>query len=348
MTGVEGVQLIQVIVHKIGNSAKGEDLRLSQNTLTLNDELVKSMLVKYFLGSINENEHYHFTHISDLNLNEVYNYVTQIFDEPDKLVSTSALLAHFLYTKSTHARIKDGELYIAIFNDVPFQSEYVQAIGIFKSENKDSFLKVFEHGKSFEVISEEGININKADKGCLVFRRNQAEGYTVCVVDNTNKNNEAQYWVNDFLQVEPNVDNYHHTKDFLGMCKQFITHEYAEKFEVSKSDQIDLLNRSIDYFKTNDQFNLDTFAEAVIHHDEVIDTFKAYKQTYENACRLEIEEEFDINLSAVKKQAKVFKSVLKLDKNFHIYIHGRKDLIEKGYDELTGKQYYKLYFDEES
>ncbi|MCW3109720.1 MAG: nucleoid-associated protein, partial [Segetibacter sp.] len=30
------------------------------------------------------------------------------------------------------------------------------------------------------------------------------------------------------------------------------------------------------------------------------------------------------------------------------YIHGRNDLIEKGYDELTGKHYYKLYYDEEA
>jgi hypothetical protein len=73
-----------------------------------------------------------------------------------------------------------------------------------------------------------------------------------------------------------------------------------------------------------------------------------YKKNYESAKNLEIEDEFDIHLAAVKKQAKVYKSVLKLDKNFHVYIHGRKDLIEKGYDELTGKHYYKLYFDEEA
>ena len=39
--------------------------------------------------------------------------------------------------------------------------------------------------------------------------------------------------------------------------------------------------------------------------------------------------------------------MLKLDKNFHIYIHGDKDLIEKGYDQTTGKKYYKIYYDEE-
>ena len=57
---------------------------------------------------------------------------------------------------------------------------------------------------------------------------------------------------------------------------------------------------------------------------------------------------FEISVHAVKQQAKVFKSVLKLDKNFHIYIHGNRQLIEKGFDEATGRNYYKLYFDNES
>lgn len=63
---------------------------------------------------------------------------------------------------------------------------------------------------------------------------------------------------------------------------------------------------------------------------------------------MQLEHEFDIHRSAVRKQSKVFKSVLKLDKNFHVYIHGRRDLIERGFDEQTGKHYYKIYFDEES
>jgi hypothetical protein len=348
MTGIDSVQLRDVIVHKVGNPTRGEQLKLSENSLTLNDALVRGMLTKYFLSQFNENEHYRFTHLSDINLNEVFTYVTRIFRDPGTFVTTSGLIASFLYSKSTHARVKEGEMYLALFDQVPFGTEYKQAIGIFKSESKESFLKVFPHGQSFEVVSEEGININKLDKGCLIFRTDEDQGYKVCIVDTSNKQNDARYWVTDFLQVEPYADSYHNTDKYLGLCKQFISNEFAEKFEVSKSEQIDLLNRSIDYFKTRDQFNIDEFAEEVIHHAELIDSFKDYKKTYESAKNFEIEDEFDINLAAVKRQAKVFKSVLKLDKNFHIYIHGRKDLIEKGYDELTGKNFYKIYFDEEA
>jgi len=60
-----------------------------------------------------------------------------------------------------------------------------------------------------------------------------------------------------------------------------------------------------------------------------------------------IDQSFDISRAAVKKQSRVFKSVLKLDKNFHIYIHGNKELIEKGFDDDKSMNYYKVYFKEE-
>jgi hypothetical protein len=348
MTGLDDVLLQKVMVHKVGNPSRGEELKLSENPLTLNDEIVQKLLTKYFLGAFNENELFRFTHLSDVNLNEVYNYVRAIFEDTETFVPQAALLAQFLYSKSTHVKVKEGELYVVLFDRVLFESEHTRAIGIFKSETKETFLKVFQHGKSWEVIQEEGVNINKLDKGCLIFNTNTVEGYKVCVVDSTNKQNDTQYWVTDFLQVQPYSDSYHHTDKYLSLCKTFVTNEYAEKFDVSKSDQIDLLNRSMDYFKSKEQFNLQEFAEEVIHHPEVVDTFMAYKKNFESARNFEIEDEFDINLSAVKKQQKVFKTVLKLDKNFHIYIHGRRDLIERGVDEMTGKKYYKIYYDEEA
>ena len=348
MNGIDSVQLQQVIVHKVGNPSRGEELKLSINPLTLNDDIVRGLLTRYFLSAFNENELYRFTHLSDVEMNEVYRYVRAIFEDRDSFMQQSVLLAQFLYSKSTHVKVKEGELYVVLCDEVPFENDFVRAVGIFKSETKETFLKVFQHGQSWEVIQEEGVNINKLDKGCLIFNTNTVDGYKVCVVDATNKQNDAQYWVTDFLQVEPYADSYHNTDKYLSLCKSFVTNEYAEKFDVSKSDQIDMLNRSMEYFKTKEQFNLQEFATEVIHHQEVVDTFMDYKKNFESSKNFEIEDEFAIHVSAVKKQQRVFKTVLKLDKNFHIYIHGRRDLIEKGVDEMTGKKYYKLYFDEEA
>jgi hypothetical protein len=348
MTGIDKVQLQKVIVHKVGNPTRGEQLKLSENPLTLNDELVKQLLAKYFLHGFNDNELYHFTHLSNVEMNEVYTYVKTLFHDNKSFLQVSTHLAQFLYSKSTHVRVKEGELYVAFLEEVPFENDFVSAIGIFKSETKESFLKVFEHGQSLEVAAEDGININKVDKGCLIFKTNEADGFAVCVLDNTNKQQDAQYWVKDFLQVEPVANDYHFTNEYLQVVKQFATQEMPEHFEVTKGQQIDLMQRGLEYFKEKDQFNLQEFTDTIIQYDEMKQQFAEFTDNYARSKSMTFENEFDINLSAVKKQSKAFKNVLKLDKNFHIYIHGRRDLIERGFDEQTGKHFYKLYFEEEA
>ena len=84
----------------------------------------------------------------------------------------------------------------------------------------------------------------------------------------------------------------------LFLCKLFISNELQEKFEVNKSDQIDLLNRSMDYFKTKEAFKMEEFAEEVLHHPEMIETFTQYKQTYEAARQVIIEDPLE-TISAI-------------------------------------------------
>lgn len=172
------------------------------------------------------------------------------------------------------------------------------------------------------------------------------QGFKVCVIDNVNKSNEAQYWKDDFLKLVSLADEYHHTKEFLSMTKAYATEQFTKDFEVSKTDQINLLNRSINYFKNNHVFNKTAFEEEVLHHPETIESFRSFDEQYPKANFIDIQEEFDISKQAVRKQSRVYKSVLKLDRNFHIYIHGNRDMIERGIDE-QGRKYYKIYFEEE-
>ena len=58
-------------------------------------------------------------------------------------------------------------------------------------------------------------------------------------------------------------------------------------------------------------------------------------------------ENFEISSNAVKETKKKFKSVLKLDKNFSVYIHGNRDYVVKGFDEERQMNYYQLYFNDE-
>ncbi|MDR3056942.1 MAG: nucleoid-associated protein, partial [Prevotella sp.] len=306
----------------------------------------KTLLLHYFVSPFKSQEYYCFYHNSDLKYNEVYGFVSGIFNTPDSLYKNSVNLAKHLYEQSTHPKIKGGEFYTVYFKDCIIDGETVDAVGLFKSENKDTFLKVFPSGEGFEIESQQGININKLDKGCLIFNTEKENGYIVAVVDNTNKGAEAQYWIDDFLHVRQRKDEYHNTQNILSLCKNFVKNELPQHFEVSKADQVDLLNKSVKFFKENDNFSMANFANEVIEHPDIIESFNQYKSSFQQDYDIEIADNFTISESAVKKQVRSFKSIIKLDENFDIYIHGDRNLIEQGEDK-KGK-YYKVYYKEES
>ena len=340
-----------ISVHHVGNQSQSEMYSLSEQPLVLKDELINSLLKQYFLSSFEKvNEVYHLMHSSDLNLNEIYSFATQAFDDKSKFHEVSEQIAKYLYKVANHPKIKSGELYVAYFRSVQIEGELLDAIGIFKSENKETYLKVYPDQGGFQVDYEENaININKLDKGVLIFNTEKEHGYKVVVVDKaTSGQDAAVYWKDEFLQLKIRNDNFNQTNNTLSIYKNFVTNKIDEDFEVTKADKIDLLNRSMKYFKDKETFDLDEFAGEVIGNPKAIESFKTYKQQYEDEYETPIADSFEISNNAVKKQARVYKSVLKLDKNFHIYIHGDKELIEKGFDDDKHMNYYKVYFKEEA
>ena len=72
-----------------------------------------------------------------------------------------------------------------------------------------------------------------------------------------------------------------------------------------------------------------------------------FRSDYQQQRDIRIEDNFEISNTAVKKQSRFMKSVIKLDRNFHIYVHGNNQYIRKGYDEETGMNYYQLFFNAE-
>ena len=133
----------------------------------------------------------------------------------------------------------------------------------------------------------------------------------------------------------------------MEVCKTFVSKELPKQFEVSKADQADMLNKSVNYFKENEQFDVDAFGSEVMEQPEVVESFKSYKQSYQQDHDLEIQDSFDISQDAVKKKSRSLKSVIKLDRNFHIYVHGNRKLIEQGEDD-NGRKYYKIYYEQEA
>ncbi|MCT3942899.1 nucleoid-associated protein [Elizabethkingia anophelis] len=332
------------IVHYVGNKNNGGGARFSDElTATTN---VEEHLIR-LLNNFKTEELYHFHFVPTLELNPVYQFITSIFQDVSSFVEQSKNCGRYLYDKSTHPNIKNGELCIAYIKDCQINDEMVDCIALFKSENKETVLKIDSIADGYALTDVTGLNIHKLDKGCLIFNTDKKKGFQVSIIDNTNKSDEARYWRDDFLSVQPKKNEYHQTHNFLGIAKQFVTEKLPEDFEVTKADQIDFLNKSVDYFKKNEIFKKEEFEETVFGDSHVIEAFRTFDQSYRLNNELELPDNFSISPKAVKKQARVFKSVLKLDKNFDIYIHGNKDLIEKGVDK-DGRKFYKIYYEEEN
>lgn len=355
----EASSIKTVVLHRVGNKATQEGYVISHSPIRLTPRL-QDVLVQYFLSSFKAEEYYHFDADDGVDMNPVFQHCSNIFADPDSLVEESCAMAGLLYDASIHANIKGGDLFVVYFEGCMLNGEQMDAVGLFKSETKEDFLKV-SHGEEewsrqendesaqsqFEVEVQEGINTAKLDKGAIVFNTEAEKGYVVSVVDATNRTVDALYWKDTFLSVRQREDEYYNTHTEMQAYKKFVTDELPQQFEgVSKADQADMLNRCSNYFKQNDNFDLQTFAQEVIAQPEVIDSFKEYRVQYQQEHDVQMPENYDISESAVKKQSRAFKSVIKLDKNFHIYVHGNRELIEQGEDE-KGK-YYKVYFKEES
>ena len=337
-------ELNKLVVHFVGNKTNGDGVRFS-NVLT-QFEKIEGYIKQLVSSNFKLDELYCFYFQPNLELNPVFQFASSIFENPSTFIEQSQNSARYLYDKSINPQVKVGELCFTYFKNCKFNGENVDCIGIFKSENKEIVLKVSSLSDGFELTDEKGINTNKIDKGCLIFNIQKNDGFVIYLVDNINRA-EAQYWKDEFLKIQPINDEYHQTKEFLNIARNFVTKQLSDDSLVSRTDRIDLLNRSVEYFKKRDIFDKNEFEQEVFQNHDLINSFRKFDETFRKDNEIKLSDSFDISPQAVKKQARIFKNVLKLDNNFHIYIHGNRDLIEQGIDK-NGRKYYKIYYQEES
>lgn len=341
------VKLNQIVVHNIGNRSEEQGVQISKTQTRIFDETAEAILKTYFLSHFKTEYFYGFVHPSDLQQNEVYNFVSQVFDDNNQFYQQSTNIAWHLYENSNHPNIKTGEFYMAYFSGIQIDDVTVDAIGIFKSENKDTYIKVCQQGENYGVEYENGINIKKLDKGCLILNIDRETGYQVAIVDSTNRGDNAMYWRDNFLNVMPRENEYYQTNQLFDICKNFSNEVLTSQNKVDKTDQVGFMKRAEQYFNTNDFFDSEQFKTEVIGNEDVIAEFDNFKRKFENEKSLSPVDQFEISSEAVKRGKKFFRSVIKLDKNFHIYVHSNPDYIEKGFDEYKGLKFYKLYFTNE-
>lgn len=326
----------RLIFHRISTDDANAQFSTEEFEVSEGEEndLIKSFFLKPFQSA---GATWEFRHDGP-GSNMLYDLAKDLNQEGNFVIGSVNIGKH-LRNVSTHPNIKDGDLFVIKFADVLYNGNLCEALGIYKVENKEAFIENSFSGTKPELRFKRGISGRKLDKGCLILFA--SEPYTVFTIDTVHT--DTEYWKNDFLKVKLRQDPINNTSKLLTLTKSFITESLPEQFEIEKADQIDLLNRSANYFKNKEEFTMQEFEDEVLQDRQVIDAF----QSYDKGELLGINRGFEISQQAVKRQAKIFKSVLKLDRNFHVYIHGNRELIERGEDE-DGRKFYKLYYKDES
>ncbi len=349
MINLYPTQIESISLHRVGNKNKGEGLFLSSEPFKLNDETT-GLLKEYFFKPFREKEENYFklTHEIDVEFNEVYKIVADAFLNPSSLHLNSKRIATHLFEQSNHPHIKSGEVYVAHLSNVMLDNKKVDAIGIFKSELKHDFLQFEEDGENLDIVIQQGININKLDKGCLIFNVEKEEGFKLLSVDSNRY--DTKYWLENFLGVDALADENFYTKNYLKFCQNFAKDVVLPAED--KQQEVLFMNKAVNHFAKNDEFEETSFLNEVMDNPELIPEFKHYKVEKGPKYSIEDVSTFDIANKAVSDARKKIKNVINLDTNVQIKLdfvnpESAEKFVEKGWDEERQMYYYLVYFNKE-
>ncbi len=349
MINLYNTQIESVSLHRVGNKNKGEQIFLSREPYAPDDETT-GLLKEYFFRPFREKEenYFRFTNEADIEFNEVYKIVSDIFSDPSSSHGNSKKLAAHLFEQSNHPHIKSGEVYVSYLRDVLLDNVKTDAVGIFKSELKHDFLQFQEKEDNLNILVQQGVNINKLDKGCLIFNVNKEEGYKILSVDSNRY--DAKYWLEQFLDVTPLTDENFYTKNYLKFCQNFAKDVVFPAED--KQQEVLFMNRAVNHFANNDAFEESNFLNEVVENPDLIPEFKHYKVEKGPKYSIEDVSNFNIANKAVSDTRKKIKNVIQLDTNIQIKFdfinpESAEKFVEKGWDEERQMYYYLVYFNKE-
>nr|WP_315156680.1 nucleoid-associated protein [uncultured Flavobacterium sp.] len=336
-------------IHRVGNMSRNEPLFLSEEPFKLNDEIVP-LMKEFFFKPFKEKEenYFQFAHEVDLDYNDMFKYATEIFSNPNALHEVSKKITNHLFEQSNHPHIKNGEVYVTYLTNLSIDNNVVDAIGIFKSEIQSDFLQFEEKGTQLEMILQHGVSLNKLDKGCLIFNYKKEEGYKILSVDSNRY--DARYWLEHFLSVDAFEDENFITKKYLKFCQGFAKDVVFPAED--KKEEVMFMNRSVNYFAKNDQFEETNFLNEVLDNPDLIPEFKNYKVDKGEKYSIEDVTSFPIANVAVSDARKSIKNVINLDTHIQIKMdfinpESAEKFVEKGWDEEKQMYYYLVYFNKE-
>jgi hypothetical protein len=343
MIDFKTAEITGCIVHLLGNAQAEENCFFSKAEVMLTEQEsadVKKILCKPFQATMQAHQ---FTHADNLQENIMYGHVSDIFANPNELAAVSKEMTQWLYRLSSDHAIKSGEVFYMLLDNITTEAGMTNGLVMIKLNAATKFIKVNALSQSFELLFDKGITSKNIEKACLILNDDYQEGFYVYPFEKLI--GETNYWDKYYLQCKARTDEYRQTNVLLNTFRDFVTNELPSE-QFSKKEKIDLIRNSMDYMiENNDAVQIDDFISQQLAEPEYQDNYKASLQVYVSDNDVQLQDTFAASKDAIQLQRKKFRSIIKLDKNFHIYVHSNEDLIERGNDE-KGK-YYKVYFNEE-
>jgi hypothetical protein len=349
MISRKNAAISKFIIHKVGNKFNDTKNVFSNKTVDF-DEASYDLMLPFLLRPFgNVVQSYRFNHHADISLNEINSYTTQLFNDEDGFVEISKHIVTHLFEQSTSAQIKTGDVLIVMFEGIEYQEITTNAIGIFKIENKVNFFQTYLENNSYDVLVQKGISSKKVDKGCLILNQADTEGKIILSVDNNSY--DAQYWINQFLNIKYADDANNHTQQYIELCKDFSTEILKTSYGAQEQNMF--LANTIDFFKENEVVNVERFIDDVFEEDKQKTLFKDYKKEFESELNTVIRNQFDVAEKVVNKEKKKIKTEIKLDTNIQIKLdidapEASSEYLERGYDDEKKMHYYKVFFNVEA
>lgn len=351
--------LVSLSVYRVGSSDGSAELSSAghcvRHRIMLPEEEACCAILDYLVAGFTSEAWFHFQNQEGTNDSSLFSAFESYFESVSDDKSTDVAeddpanrldnIAKQVDQKMQEAQMTSCYLFVAHIGSLIADGEVTEAVALCLAEGGKTALSLCEEEETLRLSVHSILKPEHPDRGCIVFATEREEGFLVALSGDSGKT--GRLWRESVLQLQEKQNDYLHTKACMGLCKEFVVERLPEAHPLDKAAQAGLLHRSERYFKENDSFSVDSFAEEVIREPEMIESFKNYREEVVRERETPVPDQFDISEAAVKKGARVFKSAIKLDKNFHIYVHGDRDRIRKGFDPQTGLHYYQIFFEEE-
>lgn len=259
MLDVSSARVTHCVVHRVGNRLREEGCELSQQEVRGTPELRGTLLRHYLTPLAKSGEDFEFYHESDISLNAAKQFSARIMVDAGNFLNVSQNIAKHLYSVSTHPSIAEGEFIVILFQDVRIDGVSHAALGLYKIEQRETFLDIERSNDSINLVELHGIPVTSIQKGALIV------GDDVGIFVKESGSQQTKYWAELFLKARPRQTR----KSTSKLAAEFVK-QVCSRIDVEAG--MSLRRDLVDIFSANETVNyrdVEEISERYLDHNEV-------------------------------------------------------------------------------